>query len=101
MILVFILCMLFASLVSSCMNQAKAHDWYEQDCCHSKDCAPVTKVEKAADGELMTNSHGTFLVRTHDTSISRRPSQDNQIHICAQKYLTQYRVVCVYYPALY
>jgi len=101
MLFIFIICMILGSTISSCVKSAKAHDWYDQECCHSKDCAVVTKIEKAADGELMTSVYGTFLVRTNDTTISRRPSQDNQIHICAQKFLDKYKVICVYYPALY
>lgn len=61
-------------------TQVKAHDWYDKDCCSEHDCAPVLLFQENENGTLtLTSKHGTVTI---DKTFSKRPSLDNQEHIC-------------------
>lgn len=102
-------------LIVACLaaTPALAHDWYPTECCHSMDCAPVTKVEKLGSyvatmpgfgsgtnelalGQAMTSKHGTAIV---PPTFPTRESKDHRMHICMRK--DQYGVmkpICVFLP---
>lgn len=75
---------------------ARAHDWYDKDCCHNKDCAPITKIEQSGSGleitTTMSNSLGLTGVVTKYTSF--RLSKDKEEHACINKNTNQ--VICYY-----
>jgi hypothetical protein len=54
--------------------------WYPTECCHARDCRPVTVIKSAPNGLWMTTVDGlTVLVGPGDR---RRPSLDQRWHIC-------------------
>src|SRR5437660_12367553 len=80
------------------VSGAAGHDWYPRECCHNIDCAPVERVEHLPDGSLRVTSRvGTTVV---PTSFPRRPSPDDQMHICMVRYshLDDMRPVCLFVP---
>ncbi len=88
---------------------ALSHSWYDNDCCHDQDCAPVIQpIETDKDGnQKMTTKHGTVTITP--SFKQNRDSRDNQIHVCMRdvsKYdefnftgQSQFVPICVYYPA--
>src|ERR1044072_9065335 len=78
------------SIMTACFAAARAHvhhgadgtsvDWYPQDCCHDRDCRPVSRIRTLSDGFLMTTEDGTTLFV--NATRWRRPSQDNRWHVC-------------------
>jgi hypothetical protein len=54
--------------------------WYPGDCCHDRDCHPVSRIRSVPEGFLMTTEDGTTLF-VH-ASRWRRPSQDSRWHVC-------------------
>ena len=87
---------------------AKAHDWYDPECCSGMDCAPVEKVEvmptaaiasmlsapaQASVPSIMvvTTRHGTATV---PPNMKMRPSQDGRMHAC----IVNGRLICLYLP---
>jgi hypothetical protein len=93
--------MIFLFVLST---SASAHDFYDADCCSEHDCAPVTKIEKDENGDLMTTKHGTILVNPKDQSYSRRISPDHNFHVCQINFQSEFdtepfkKLICVYYP---
>ncbi|RTL65635.1 MAG: hypothetical protein EKK41_19825 [Hyphomicrobiales bacterium] len=73
-------------------------DWYPSDCCHDRDCRPVTRIETKFNMLWMTTSDGlTISVDPHQ---SRRPSRDNRWHLCVTSDDTDTPFVrCVFEPA--
>jgi hypothetical protein len=58
----------------------KTVTWYPHDCCHDKDCQPVTTVRQTPEGLWMTMPDGTTVLV--DVEEPRRPSRDMRWHIC-------------------
>jgi len=54
--------------------------WYPGDCCHDRDCHPVSRIRTLSDGFLMTTEEGTTLFV--NATRWRRPSQDSRWHVC-------------------
>lgn len=80
----FILALLFG------VSAAWAHSWYDGDCCHDNDCAPVTAVEYLPDGSWkVTTKHGTAVFPANHP---RRLSQDGKTHAC----FTPVKLYCLY-----
>lgn len=65
--------------------QARAHSWYDHDCCHEKDCSEVTNTSQVQlTGEklptlVVTTRFGTAPL-TPQTKV--RQSKDNNMHAC-------------------
>lgn len=73
-------------------------DWYPPDCCHDKDCRPVTRVEERRNILWMTTTDG-FTIAV-DPRQSRRLSRDDRWHVCIDlDELNQAFVRCVFEPA--
>jgi hypothetical protein len=73
---------------------ASAHSWYDSDCCHDRDCAPIpySALDWQPDGSVVVTltSADHFMVPPgvtvtgtfgHD-SLGLRDSQDGQNHAC-------------------
>lgn len=83
-------------------REAKAHDWYPMECCHSMDCAVVTGTASVVlTGELLpslvvTSKYGTVVVpRNHPW----RESKDGQMHVCMRPSETgAMRLLCIFAP---
>lgn len=88
--------------------RAKAHSWYDPECCSGMDCAPVEKVEvmptsaiasmlvppaQASPPSIMfvTTVHGTAQV-PHNMKF--RESKDARMHAC----IIKGRLICLYLP---
>lgn len=90
-----------------CVTVASAHDFYDPECCHDKDCAPVTRIEKTENGDLMTTKYGTILVNPNHTNFLKKISPDENYHVCQQVIKSEFggedfrQLLCVYYPAQY
>jgi hypothetical protein len=69
--------------------------WYPRDCCSDGDCHPVSRIRALSDGLLMTTEEGTTLFV--GPSNQRRPSHDNQWHICFGAHENP-AVLCVFEP---
>jgi len=84
---------------------AGAHDWYDRDCCHNLDCAPVDKAESSGyatafsfwpNGMTVTTRVGTVFV---PEDFPRRQSKDGRIHVCMRPGATgAMQLICVYMP---
>jgi hypothetical protein len=77
---------------------ATAHEWHPTECCSNMDCAPVERVEIMPDGfQRLTSRVGTTVV---PASFPRRPSSDNQMHICMVRYshFDDMRPTCFFVP---
>lgn len=82
---------------------ALGHSWYDHECCHDKDCAEVTKIEKSGDTTFMKTKFGTFPVGP-DSDHKIKKSQDEKIHLCAVPDMyapNRYKIRCIYYPTMY
>src|SRR5690606_10090355 len=74
------------------VRSANAHDLYEWQCCHDKDCAPVD------DAAVMDTPDGLRIVATGETvkfgdPMIRRPI-DERVHICRNPYSN--KLLCIY-----
>jgi len=69
--------MMTSALIVGATGTATAHDWYEKDCCHNKDCAPILREDK----ETVTTIHGTARKSTLMIKPERR-SKDYNDHAC-------------------
>jgi len=70
-------------------TSAKAHSWYDHDCCSDKDCAPVNEIKEGPGGYTLPNGD---LMKYGDGRI--RQSVDNQFHWCHNGVITY----CLYVP---
>lgn len=76
---------------------ARAHEWYDPDCCGGNDCEPVSHVSfVAADARstptmVVTTSLGTKPL-TEATKV--RSSKDGRMHAC----IYMGRLLCLYLP---
>jgi hypothetical protein len=92
------------------ITSAHAHDWYPIECCHSRDCAPVTDVTNVAGASydatgkpignalpmmVVTTKIGTAVV---PPDLPRRMSPDNQMHACMLNMPLGRRVICIFMP---
>jgi hypothetical protein len=90
-----------------CVTVASAHDFYDPECCHDQDCAPVTRIEKTENGDLMTTKHGTILVNPSTKNFMKKISPDENYHVCQRIVPDEnggpafHHLLCVYYPAQY
>ena len=71
--------------------------WYPKQCCHDRDCQPVTTVRPTPNGMWVTTVSGqTVFVGDDET---RRPSQDARWHICLGKDIFQNVIIwCIFEP---
>lgn len=90
--------LLAAHLVAS---PVAAHDWYERECCDTRDCAPVPTatiqwteqgwvIEVPAGGHPMLRRSRRYLVPDRQT----RPSRDGGWHLCIAAGV----LLCTYRP---
>ena len=78
-------------------TSAMAHSWYDYDCCHDKDCAPILSEEMLPDGSYRIGTKvGTAIWRPGSPSTRIRPSQDEQEHACILQGTNQTVVICLY-----
>lgn len=85
--------------VAGCIHDAaRAHDWYDRDCCDAKDCRPSPVGEiTLVPGGYEYRQEGTGPVhffKIGDPKI--RNSQDNRFHACPILYQQIPR--CIYVP---
>lgn len=88
---------IIASTLSFLITNAHSHEWYDKECCSEQDCAPVLSLSKNSDGSMnLTSKHGTVNI---PKEFSKRPSRDNQEHICMRpsEYGDMYPI-CYYVP---
>lgn len=78
-----------ALLVLFFSSLAYAHDWYDKDCCDTRDCVPVTKVESKPGGLTLFHTKKFGIVKLQQERWSElakanrlRPSKDSGFHIC-------------------
>jgi len=96
-------CLILTASVANLVTSADAHDWYPEECCHTKDCAPVESwafTQKAQTGSLpqlsVTTKNGTAIV---PKDIPRRESKDNRMHACMRAgWGGEKRIVCIFLP---
>ena len=72
-----------------------AHSWYDEGCCHDKDCHPVpcAQVEKISPGWQWRDGN-----QRHWFPPDRlKPSQDGQCHVCVSPRTTP-SGICLYLP---
>jgi len=73
------------------------HSWYDNKCCHDKDCHPVAceEIEKISDSWLWRDKATT---QRHWFQHDRlHASQDNACHVCVSP-LTTPSGICLYLP---
>jgi hypothetical protein len=77
--------------------KARAHGWYDAECCSGHDCEPVSNVSFVASDPgtapvmVVTTSLGTKPL-TNQTKI--RESKDSRMHAC----IYQGALLCLYMP---
>ncbi len=77
---------------------AMAHSWYPHYCCSDQDCMKVDFIEPVDGGIYM--SVGALRVFVPE-AMEKRPSQDNDAHICLLRTQSgRYRVRCVFLPGI-
>lgn len=64
----------------------RAHSWYDQACCHDRDCAPIPEPRKVKGGYM----HGQFFFPTK----LLRYSKDGRWHAC----IMGQTPLCLYAP---
>ena len=78
-----------------------AHEWYPHECCHDRDCAVVTAIERLADGGLrIATQHGVGVLPAGATMLS---SPDDKARDCLRQIgpdeeLTGWHVVYPFMP---
>lgn len=66
---------------------AQSHEWYDHDCCNTKDCYMVQddEVGESAKGEWKHFPTGATF--KDEIGMKRiRPSKDSHFHVCISKY---------------
>jgi hypothetical protein len=77
-------------------REAAAHSWYPSYCCSDQDCMKVDRIEYVAGGMYMIVGELRVFV---PQSMEKRPSHDNDAHICILRTQSgRYRVRCVFMP---
>lgn len=73
-------CLIALLMLSS---PALAHDWYDVDCCHDRDCYAL------ADGSVTATSRGWLIRATGEIipfgDARERRSRDSRFHMCQPK----------------
>lgn len=99
-ILVFAALMLFGiALMAMLAERAKSHEWYDEWCCSSDDCAPA-EVQWLPDGRIKaTTKFGTAIFGL-DAQI--RQSKDGQWHACIPPWAVsnESKARCLYAPGM-
>jgi hypothetical protein len=91
--------LLCVGIVPFLVGTARAHDWYDQACCHDKDCRPV----KCEDIERITTAHGSGWIWHRDKGGIWFPqdrlkhSLDGNCHACISEATTP-PGICLYMP---
>ena len=84
--------------------KAKAHSWYDIECCHQMDCAPVTAISFLQPMEaaglpqmVVTTKVGTAIV---PKNFKLRESKDGEMHACMKVHDPNpaTRFLCLYLP---
>ena len=80
---------------------AKAHDWYPEECCHGKDCAPVESMQWVeafgATHLYVTSRHGKVRI---PPNFPLRVSRDGRMHVCMQSSFDDgMELICLFNPA--
>jgi hypothetical protein len=91
MAVVIILCAMFVAFVP---RAAKAHSWYDVECCHNDDCKPVAyeDVEEVGGGSWRHVPSGTVFTRA-----MVKPSKDRHFHVCiGNKSWNKGKPLCIY-----
>lgn len=63
---------------------AQSHSWYPFNCCHHRDCAPITKWQSIPGGAIVTTEHGTFTLTNEWIRENSQPSEDWDSHLCVK-----------------
>lgn len=97
---VFVIAVLFGFLIT----QAKAHDWYDSDCCSTQDCAPapvgsVTATDTGWQVIILPGEH-PMVKRNVSTFVPfgdprEKRSKDARFHACITP---GQRFLCLYVP---
>jgi hypothetical protein len=79
---------------------ARAHDWYPEECCHGKDCAPVQSMEwvdaYGASHLYVTSRDGTVVI---PPNFPWRVSPDGRMHVCMRRTFDDgMEVICLFNP---
>src|SRR5215470_7980071 len=95
-------CLILSASVPGLVTPGGAHDWYPEECCRAKDCAPVESwafAHAIQSGSLpqlsVTTKHGTAIV---PRDLPRRESKDNRMHACMRGWGTVKQIVCIFLP---
>jgi hypothetical protein len=95
-------CFILTASVQNLVTSADAHDWYPEECCRAKDCAPVESwafahaVQRGSLPQLsVTTKHGTAIV---PRDLPRRESKDNRMHACMRGWGSVKQIVCIFLP---
>lgn len=84
---------LLAPLALAVPTGARSHGWYETECCHHLECAPIEKMwSEPTDKGLPTTYAQAFVGGVLKTTIIppnalRRRSQDAKTHVCISIYV--------------
>jgi hypothetical protein len=86
-----------AAAVMLLNGDAAAHSWYDESCCHDRDCHPIPceQIEKLGDGWVwrdMATKHPYWF--PHDRL---KASRDNACHVCVSP-KTVPGGICLYVP---
>jgi len=95
-------CLILTASVPSLVTPADAHDWYPEECCRAKDCAPVESwafTRPVREGSLpqlsVTTKHDTAIV---PRDLPRRESKDYRMHACMRGWGSVKQIVCIFLP---
>jgi hypothetical protein len=95
-------CLILSASVPGLGTPGGAHDWYREECCRAKDCAPVeswalahTIQGKSLPQLSVTTKHGTAMV---PRDLPRHESKDNRMHACMRGWGSVKQVVCIFFP---
>ena len=80
---------------------ASAHEWYPQECCHSRDCYEILpdEVEALPNGDWRVKETGDVFSGPHGKSMSHvRFSPDGQFHRCSWNGDRKMPSICLYVP---
>ena len=95
---------------------AKAHGWFEQACCHDKDCKQISETELTREGDKLiwqsARSGARHVINVNavspvDKKPRIRPSQDSNFWGCEENLADRpqdpplWKAYCVYIPELY
>jgi hypothetical protein len=81
--LTLMMLVIYALITFVAVSRARAHSWYDQDCCHDRDCGPVSMedVEELANGDWRYIPENKIFSKAEGRV---RPSHDGKFHVCLQ-----------------